>query len=124
MDFEFSNQDEEFSQQLAEFISSEYDPVWDNLNSVTTDENWQITLDVRRKLANNGWLTMHWPVEYGGQQTSAVRSAIFNEAMSYHRAPGRDNFGVRMMGATLMIHGSEEQKLEHLPKVAKGEVQW
>ena len=29
-----------------------------------------------------------------------------------------------MMGATLMIHGSEEQKLEHLPKVAKGEVQW
>ena len=44
--------------------------------------------------------------------------------MTYHRAPGRDNFGVRMMGATLMIHGTDEQKAEHLPPVAKGEVQW
>jgi alkylation response protein AidB-like acyl-CoA dehydrogenase len=29
-----------------------------------------------------------------------------------------------MMGATLMIHGTEEQKLQHLPPVARGEVQW
>jgi alkylation response protein AidB-like acyl-CoA dehydrogenase len=38
--------------------------------------------------------------------------------------PGGDNFGVRMMGATLMIHGSDEQKRAHLPPVARGEVQW
>jgi alkylation response protein AidB-like acyl-CoA dehydrogenase len=67
---------------------------------------------------------MHWPREYGGQVASPVRSAVFNEEMSYHRVPGRDNFGVRMMGATLMLHGSEEQKRVHLPPVAKGEVQW
>ena len=29
-----------------------------------------------------------------------------------------------MMGATLMIHGTDEQKLAHLPPVARGEVQW
>ena len=124
MDFEFSDKDKEFNQKLSQFISEEYNPVWDDFNSITSDDNWQITLDMRQKLANNGWLTMHWPEEFGGQHTSAVRSAIFNESMSYHRVPGRDNFGVRMMGATLMIHGTEEQKLEHLPKVANGEVQW
>ena len=124
MDFEFSDKDKEFNQELLQFINAEYNLVWDDLNYATLDENWQLTLAMRQKLANNGWLTMHWPEEYGGQDASAVRSAIFNEAMSYHRVPGRDNFGVRMMGATLMIHGTEEQKREHLPKVAKGEVQW
>ena len=124
MDFEFSNEDKEFNQKLSQFINEEYNPVWDDYNSITSDDNWRITLDMRQKLANNGWLTMHWPEEFGGQHTSAVRSAIFNESMSYHRVPGRDNFGVRMMGATLMIHGTDEQKLEHLPKVANGEVQW
>ena len=36
----------------------------------------------------------------------------------------RDIFGVRMLGPTLMIHGSEEQKQTHLPPVARGEIQW
>ena len=55
---------------------------------------------------------------------SPVKSAIFNEEIAYLRAPGRDIFGVRMLGPTLMIHGSEEQKRTHLPPVARGEVQW
>jgi alkylation response protein AidB-like acyl-CoA dehydrogenase len=67
---------------------------------------------------------MHWPEEYGGQGASPVKSAIFNEEIAYLRAPGRDIFGVRMLGPTLMIHGSEEQKRTHLPQVARGEVQW
>jgi alkylation response protein AidB-like acyl-CoA dehydrogenase len=29
-----------------------------------------------------------------------------------------------MLGPTLMIHGSEEQKQAHLPPVARGEIQW
>ena len=88
MDFEFSNEDKEFNQKLSQFINEEYNPVWDDFNSITSDDNWRITLDMRQKLANNGWLTMHWPEEFGGQHTSAVRSAIFNESMSYHRVPG------------------------------------
>ena len=47
---------------------------------------------MRRKLAAHGWLTMHWPEEYGGQDASQVRSAIFNEEMAYHRAPGAGRF--------------------------------
>ena len=67
---------------------------------------------------------MHWPEEYGGENASAVRSAIFSEELTYNRTPGRDIFGVRMLGPTLMIHGSEEQKRTHLPPVARGEIQW
>jgi alkylation response protein AidB-like acyl-CoA dehydrogenase len=79
---------------------------------------------MRQKLAQKGWLTMHWPAEYGGQDASPVRSAIYNEELAYLRAPGRDIFGVRMLGPTLMIHGSEEQKQTYLPPIARAEVQW
>jgi alkylation response protein AidB-like acyl-CoA dehydrogenase len=67
---------------------------------------------------------MHWPKEYGGQDASPVRSAIYNEELAYLRAPGRDIFGVRMLGPTLMIHGTEEQKATHLPPISRGEIQW
>ena len=81
-------------------------------------------MQMRGRLADKGWLTMHWPEEYGGQDASPVRSAIYNEELAYLRAPGRDIFGVRMLGPTLMIHGTEEQKQAHLPSIARGEVQW
>ena len=116
MEFQFSAEDATFQSDLRQFISDEYVPEWELGERGSGEDNWQRTLDVRRKLADRGWLTMHWPEEYGGQKASPVRTAIFNEAMTYHRAPGRDNFGVRMMGATLMIHGTDEQKAEHCPR--------
>ena len=124
MEFAFSAEDNAFRQELTDFIGQEHSPEWDDADRGSDDASWTATKQMRQKLAGRGWLTMHWPEEYGGQQASPVRSALFNDEMTYHQAPGRDNFGVRMMGATLMMHGSEEQKRLHLPPVARGEVQW
>ena len=74
-------------------------------------------------MAENGWLTRHWPQEYGGQDAAPLRSAVFSEELTCQRTPGRDIFGTRMMGSTLMIHGTEEQRQTHLPPVARGEIQ-
>ena len=79
---------------------------------------------MRKKLAGKGWLTLAWPKEYGGRGATHMMQLIFAEEMAYHRAPGRDIFGTRMLAPTLMIHGTEEQKLEHLPPIARGETQW
>ncbi len=124
MEFAFSAEDEAFRRELTEFIQQERSSEWDDADRGSDDASWTATKQMRQKLADRGWLTMHWPEEYGGQKASPVRSAVFNDEMTYYRAPGRDNFGVRMMGATLMMHGSEEQKHLHLPPVARGEVQW
>ncbi len=124
MEFAFSAEDDAFRRELTEFIRQEHSPEWDDADRGSVDASWTATKQMRQKLAGRGWLTMHWPEEYGGQKASPVRSAVFNDEMTYYRAPGRDNFGVRMMGATLMMHGSEEQKRLHLPPVARGEVQW
>ena len=124
MDFKLSPEDEAFRHELQEFMARELPSDWEGGGRWPEEYDWDLTREMRKKLAAKGWLTMHWPEEYGGQNTSPVRSVVFNEEMGYMRAPGRDIFGVRMLGPTLMIHGSEEQRQTHLTPVARGEVQW
>ena len=124
MDFQFTAEDEAFRQDVRQFIRQELPAGWEGGGRYPEEDDWDFTLVLRKKMAEKGWLTMHWPEEYGGQNASAVRSAIFSEELTYNRTPGRDIFGVRMLGPTLMIHGSEEQKRAHLPPVARGEIQW
>ena len=124
MEFQFSPEDEAFRREVRAFIQRELPPEWEGGGRYPDEDDWELTLQLRKKMADNGWLTMHWPLEYGGQNATPVRSAVFSEELTYHRTPGRDIFGVRMMGATLMIHGTEEQKQAHLPPVARGEIQW
>ena len=124
MEFKFTAEDEEFRTELRAFMKTELPDPWEGAGRYPEDDDWDLNQVIRQKMAEKGWLTMHWPEEYGGQNASPVKSAIYNEEIAYMRAPGRDIFGVRMLGPTLMIHGSEEQKKTHLPSVAKGEIQW
>ena len=124
MEFKFTPEDDAFRQELRSFVQQELPSDWEGGGRWPEEWDWEFTQDMRQKLARKGWLTMHWPGEYGGQDASPVRSAIYNEELAYLRAPGRDIFGVRMLGPTLMIHGSEEQKQAHLPPIARAEVQW
>ena len=124
MEFKFTPEDDAFRQELRAFVRQELPDDWEGGGRWPEEWDWDFTQDMRQKLAQKGWLTMHWPQEYGGQDASPVRSAIYNEELAYLRAPGRDIFGVRMLGPTLMIHGSEEQKQTHLPPIARAEVQW
>ena len=124
MDFRFSPQDDAFREELREFLRQELPTDWEGAGRWPEEADWEFTRKMRKRLAQRGWLTMHWPEEYGGQGVPPLRSAIFNEEMSYHRAPGRDIFGVRMLAPTLMIYGTEEQRKTFLLPIARGEVQW
>jgi alkylation response protein AidB-like acyl-CoA dehydrogenase len=78
----------------------------------------------RKKLANKGWIAPAWPKEYGGAGFSVMQQFIMNEEFAEARAPQVGGMGVAMIGPTLIIHGSEEQKKEHLGRILSGEVQW
>ena len=121
MNFEFSDDEISFRKELQSWLKEE---LKGRPQDTDSDGEWAFGLEMRKKLADKGWLTMAWPEEYGGQGVSHMMQVVFAEEMSYHRAPGRDVFGTRMMAPTLMIHGTEEQKKEFLPPVSKGEVQW
>jgi alkylation response protein AidB-like acyl-CoA dehydrogenase len=127
MDFKFNDDENAFRNELRQWLETELSPHLKategnqsiNYNYETTDEEWDFNMAMRSKLAEKGWLTMAWPEEYGGQDASAIKQMIFSEEMAYHRAPGRDAFATRMLAPTLMIHGTDEQRKEFLPPIAK-----
>jgi len=75
-------------------------------------------------LAGRGWIAPHWPVEYGGAGLSAIEEFILHEEMMRARVPPVNGIGAFLLGPTLLAHGTEEQKAEHLPAIARGERTW
>jgi alkylation response protein AidB-like acyl-CoA dehydrogenase len=78
----------------------------------------------REALAERGWIAPHWPKEYGGAAMSTIEQFIFNEEMARVRAATFAGSGLMMIGPTLVIYGTEEQKKQHLPRITSGAVQW
>jgi alkylation response protein AidB-like acyl-CoA dehydrogenase len=75
----------------------------------------------RRKLVDQGWIAPSWPVEYGGAGLSLMQQFIMQEEFAEGNAPSVGGAGISMVGPTLMVHGTEEQKREFLPKILSGE---
>jgi acyl-CoA dehydrogenase len=77
------------------------------------------------RMAARGWTVPHWPKEYGGGGLDKEQVKILQQEMA--RIGARrplDSFGISMLGPALLHFGSEEQKLEHLPKIVRGEIRW
>lgn len=77
------------------------------------------------RMAQRGWTVPHWPKEYGGGGLSSEENKVLSEEMA--RIGARrplDSFGISMLGPALLKFGSEEQKLEHLPPICRGEIRW
>jgi alkylation response protein AidB-like acyl-CoA dehydrogenase len=75
-------------------------------------------------LAERGWITPHWPVEYGGAGLSAMEEFILQEEMMRARVPTVNGIGAFLLGPTLLAHGTDAQRAEHLPPIARGERAW
>src|SRR5262249_14742970 len=91
----------------------------------TSQENWPEQLAFAKKLAARQWVAPAWPKEYGGLAWSHIMQMIFSEEISYAGAPDAGRvFNVRMIGPTLIVHGSHEQKAEHLPRITSADVIW
>ncbi|MGH3664254.1 MAG: acyl-CoA dehydrogenase family protein [Micromonosporaceae bacterium] len=75
-------------------------------------------------LAERGWIAPRWPAEYGGAGLSAMQEFILQEEMMKARVPTVNGIGAFLLGPTLLEEGTDEQKAEHLPRIAKGEATW
>ncbi|MEI5686802.1 acyl-CoA dehydrogenase family protein [Sphingomonas kyungheensis] len=78
-----------------------------------------------KAMAERGWTVPDWPAAYGGGGLSAAETKVLREEMAAIRARNPLNsFGISMLGPALLKYGTEAQKLEHLPKIARGEIRW
>ncbi len=77
------------------------------------------------RMASRGWTVPTWPTEYGGGGLSKDEAKILAAEMRRIKARSPlTSFGIWMLGPALLKFGTHEQKLEHLPKIARGEIRW
>jgi alkylation response protein AidB-like acyl-CoA dehydrogenase len=72
-------------------------------------------------MTQRGYTVPRWPKEYGGAGLTADQARILQDELDALRlAPALLGMGVSMIGPTLLVHGSEEQKQRFLPQIASG----
>ena len=77
------------------------------------------------RMGDKGWTVPEWPREYGGGGLSREQAKVLRQEMQALgcRVP-LQSFGIWMLGPALLRFGSEAQKREHLPRIARGEIRW
>jgi len=126
MDFRFTPQELAFRDELRDFLANEW-PGGSGDSIIHNSAQAEQEKAFVRKLAERGWLTMAWPSEYGGSDATHVMQAIMKEECAYAQVTGLGGpggQGVGMVGPSIIVHGSEDQKHRFLPKIASGEVTW
>ena len=82
------------------------------------------TQNFRKKLAERGWMTMGWPVAFGGQGASYMTQTVYMEEMSSAGAPGAYDQGVWLAGPALMMYGTKEQQDRWMPGMRDASGRW
>ena len=75
-----------------------------------------------RKMLDARLICAHWPEEVGGRGLSGVHMAILNE--EFHRANVpriTRGMGESLVGPSIVVHGTEEQKKAFLSRIISGE---
>jgi alkylation response protein AidB-like acyl-CoA dehydrogenase len=73
------------------------------------------------QMGKDGWLTLSWPKEFGGQARPPMDGLIFNDEAAIANVPV-PFLTINSVAPTIMAFGTEEQKKFFLPKIAAGEL--
>jgi len=123
VDFDFSPEQLAFRDEVEAFLDANDDPIVFDV----TRENMAQVADIpeRRammgKIAQQGWLGITWPKEWGGQEGDGVYEYLLNEALARRGGP-QIGKGIGIIGKTILRHGSEKMQKEFLPKILRNEI--
>ncbi|MFB9927834.1 acyl-CoA dehydrogenase family protein [Amycolatopsis halotolerans] len=125
MEFAWDQADVAFRRELGDFLDREL-AGWDRSE---TGLGSAVYSDFSRgfvgRLAEKGWLTPHWPREYGGGGQGAWQHFVLGEEMWRRGEPrGPQYMNVNWVGPAIIKYGTEDQQRLLLPPIARGEVFW
>jgi alkylation response protein AidB-like acyl-CoA dehydrogenase len=127
MDFRDSPEDAAFRTEVRDFLQAELPAdlraADDAVLGVGIGED-ERERDWLRTLAKRGWVAPAWPKAYGGAGLSVMQQFIFNEEIARARAPRANFLAIGLAGPTIIVHGTEDQKREHLSGILSGETFW
>ena len=97
MDFQLTPDEEAFRKEVSEFLEKEGSPDYRKklvtFFDMSSQEDWiEEHRKMAEKLGEKGWLSIHWPQEYGGQDASPLYRLILREELTKYHSPGRMTF--------------------------------
>src|SRR5690606_32511580 len=76
-------------------------------------------------LCRSGWSGLAWPKALGGREMTLARQAIYHEEYARIGAPLPVNpIGHGILGPTLILHGTDQQKRRFLPPLLTNAEIW
>ena len=129
MNIGFSAADEQFRQQVAEWmqqhLAGDFAPL--RFRGGPGDEDFAPALRKawEQALAKGGWIGAGWAQEHGGRGLSINRQVIFFEEYARAGGPGRmGHIGEGLVGPTLAVFGTPDQQQRFLPPILAGQDFW
>lgn len=122
MDFELSEDERRWQQEVRAFLKEHVDDslragVFEGLGLEYHEGHDPRVETFYRRLGEHGWLAASWPKEYGGLGLSAKEQLIFMQELDRAGAPQLELDVTEI--ATVIIHfGTDENKRMWLPKIA------
>jgi alkylation response protein AidB-like acyl-CoA dehydrogenase len=120
MKFGFTPEQESLRQQVVQFIEENITPeVMSEAETTLEAGRGPHHQKVLKELAENGWVGISWPKEYGGQDGSRIDQYIVEEEFA--------RVGIAVGGAgtgapAILMAGTEEQKKYFIPGLISGEI--
>lgn len=129
MNLHFSEADEAFRQELADWLEAELSGPFQNVRGRGGPGDEHSLFEERfaweKRLGEAGWIGVGWPKEYGCRDLPFTQQVIFHEEYAKAGGPGRlSQVSENLLGPTLLAFGSDEQKKRFLPPIIKGDELW
>ncbi len=125
VDPRFTPSEQAFHDEFRSFLEANLPPERQMGDESSPALDYDFERGFLRLMGREGWLAPAWPVEYGGRGATYIEQLIFHELAGYYRVPMRiASDTIQFVGPTLFMYGSEEQKRELLPPIARGETWW
>ncbi len=127
MDLTYPATAEEFRQRVQSLIAENVPPGFTGTGALERAERDKFARRWRRTLAEHNLLAVSWPAEYGGGGLSPIEQVVLSEELARAGLPHgseSDMFGIQLIGNTLTVWGTEEQKQHFLPRILSGEDVW
>ncbi|MEQ1788684.1 MAG: acyl-CoA dehydrogenase family protein, partial [Acidimicrobiales bacterium] len=119
MDFRFEPETEAFRAEVRAFIAERLDEeIVARAHRTGTMHDWGF----HRALCARGYLAAGWPTEVGGLGRSAIDQCLLAQELYGSGAPIDGLSIAAMVGATLLLCGTEAQRADVVPRILAGEV--
>ena len=119
MDFRFEPETEAFRAEVRAFVAEHLTPeIVERAYASGTMHDWGF----HQALCGRGYLASGWPIEFGGLGRDAIDQTVLMQELYAAEAPIDGLNIASMVGATLLVCGTESQKADVLPRILAGEV--